>query len=151
MSFYFCIQKMCVFHHNTRVAPSPPSFAERLGGSLLLFLLLLTTCSDDYLDITHNQPEIRSPQALYITPTSGYMEYEITVQDAGDNDYSIGRLPKWLTFRYYKGNFQNDVATLKFTVQNVITTSEPGTYENELVLVIRNTGIYIIPVLMVNK
>lgn len=143
---------MCKFFHNIRVVLSPPPLGGRSGGGLLLlFLLLLAACSDDFLDTTNNMPQIRSLNILYVTPTSGYMEYEITVPLAGNNDYSIGRLPKWLTFRYYKGNFKSNVATLKFTVQNVISTSEPGTYENELVLVIQNTGVYVIPVYMVNE
>ncbi len=142
---------MCKFLHNIRVAPSPPQFGGRPGGGLLFFLLLFAACNNDFLDTTNNLPQTRSDKALFVTPTSGYMEYEITVPFAGNNDYSIGRLPKWFTFKYYKGNFKNDVTTLKFTVQNVISTSESGTYENELVLVIQNAGIYVIPVYMVNE
>ncbi len=123
---------------------------EIIRISCLCFIIgLLAGCSDDYLDAIEQQPTKRSDTALYITPSSGYIEYNHSVPDAGNNTYSIGMFPKWLTFKYLKGGFNNNVVTLKFTVQNVGLSLAPGTYESKLVLVIENIGVHEIPVYLV--
>ncbi len=109
------------------------------------------SCDDDFLDSTEKQPTVRSTKALYITPTTGYMEHTVTVPNAGNNVYSIGLLPKWLVFKHLKGSFTDNSATLKFTVQNVSASFAAGTYESELNLVIENVGVYTIPVYFVNE
>ena len=108
---------------------------------------LIAGCSDDFLDAVKKQPTTRSSNALYITPTSGYMEHTVAVPNTDDNEYSIGQQPKWLDFRYSKGRLKDGSVTLKFTVRDM----GPGTGKSELTLIVEDAGIYVIPVVLVDE
>ncbi len=108
-------------------------------------------CSDDFLEYPQKYPTRRSDVALYFTPSTGYYEHTVTIPGLGNRAYSVGMCPKWLTFKYLKGNFANDVAVLKFTVQNVPASFAPGTYESELSLTVEDFGVFKIPVYFTNE
>ncbi len=127
---------------------------QRIIGKFLLLwgiVFFAMSCSDDFLDSPQLRTTRSAPTAIYLTPTTVYMEHTVTVTDAGNAAYSVGLCPKWITFRYLKGSFKDNSVVLKFTVQNVSASFEPGTYESVLSLTIENIGAYRIPVYFVNE
>ncbi len=119
---------------------------------LLSVLCLMGSCSDDFLDNDVGQQTSEVTRTdLYITTSTGYYEYTVSVPNAGNAAYSIGLYPKWLVFKYLRGSFENDTTILKFTVQNVPASFESGTYESVLTLVVEGVGIHTISIYFVNE
>ncbi|MDR2040531.1 MAG: hypothetical protein LBQ60_21655, partial [Bacteroidales bacterium] len=114
----------------------------------LCFVFLITGCSDEFLDnVKNREPRItKDPNEIHLEISTDYYEYSVTVAHAGNAEYSIGHLPKWVKMRYMKGTFKEGKASLKFTINKSCLPLETGNYKSYILLLINDVGIHEIPV-----
>lgn len=114
---------------------------------LLLLIMLLCGCSDDFLN--EQAPVIHSAETpLIISSLNVKTTVNLNIPAAGDQPYYIRTYPKWLEFGSLHGEFTKGKANLTITFREPDDdTTSSNYYIAEVVIVVENTGYFRIQVI----
>jgi len=107
---------------------------------VLFAVLLLGSCSDDFLEKNQRNLTMLSGKAL-ISTFDADPEIEINLGLAGSEKYHIAYYPVWMVWESMHGKFENGLTTLKFHVEKPEWQPDPDFLTGTVVLDIDRIGL----------
>ena len=116
--------------------------AGLLATITILFVTAFNACNSDFLDNQENESYFYLEDTILITDQAQEASLTLVIPNAGNANYTVSVIPKWLEIDEMQGRFNNNTVELHYTVNQLPEFGQMGFYQGQFAIHIEGLGTF---------